>query len=186
MKMMLFKKTMLVALIAALALAAFPLMDVAAAGQMDPVPPVQGKTISNERLERIWERMNRRYERFGIFLEKSAGLVERADKMIERLRELGESTNELEAALAAFKDAVKNVHPIYESGKGILNSHKGFDSDGRVTDAAQAKDTIKDLGAKLKEIHNTMDGTGKELIELMKSVRDAHKPAADTAPASGS
>lgn len=176
MKTMLFKKTILSALIAALVLAALPLTGVSAAGQTDPTPPAQGQ-VSNERLENIWARMNRRYERLGNFFDKSDGLVDKASKMIERLEEAGESTAELEAALAAFEDAVKDAHPIYESCNGIINSHKGFDSDGKVTDAEQAKETIKELGVKFGEIKSTMDGTGKALIELMKSIRDAHRPA---------
>lgn len=177
MNTMLFKKTILVALIAALALAAFPLTGVTASGETDIQPPAQGKTISNERLERIWARMNRRYERFGRLLDKSDDLVEKANRMIERLKEAGEPTAELEAALEAFEDAVKQAHPIYESCKGIINSHKGFDPDGKVIDADQAKETLKDMGAKFGEINSALDGTGRELIKLMKSIRDAHKPA---------
>jgi uncharacterized coiled-coil DUF342 family protein len=176
MKTMLFKKTILTALIAALILAALPLTGVSAAGQADPTPPAQGQ-ISNERLENIWARMNRRYERLGRMFEKSDGLVERANAMIERLKEAGESTAELEAALAAYESAVKAAHPIYESCNGIVNSHKGFDADGKVTDAEQARETIQELGAKFGEIKTAMDGTGKALIELMKSIREAHKPA---------
>ncbi len=41
MKTMLFKKTILSALIAALVLAALPLTGVSAAGQTDPIPPAQ-------------------------------------------------------------------------------------------------------------------------------------------------
>ena len=178
MKTMLFKKTILVALVAALALAALPLTGVSAAGQTDPTPPAQGQGLSNERLERAWSRMLKGYERLGKLFDKSNGLADKAQKMIERLKEAGKPTAELEAALEAYEDAVKQARPIYESCKGIVNSHKGFDSDGKVTDAEKAKETIKDLGTNLGEVRQTMDGTAKELIELMKSIRDSHKPAA--------
>ncbi len=176
MKTMLFKKTILSALIAALVLTALPLTGVSAAGQTDPIPPAQGQ-VSNERLENIWARMNRRYERLGNFFDKSDELTARAEAMIAYLAEKGESTAELEAALAAFENAVKDAHPIYESCNGIINSHRGFDSDGKVTDAGQAKETIKELGAKFGEIKTAMNGTGKALLELMKAIREAHKPA---------
>lgn len=177
MKTMLFKKTILVALVAALTLAALPLTGASAAGQTDPVPPAQGQGFSNERLEKAWSRMLKGYERLGKLFDKSNGLADKARKMIERLNEAGEPTAELEAALEAYEDAVKQAKPIYESCKGIVNSHKGFDSDGKVTDAEQAKETIKDLGTKLGKVREAMDGTAKELIELMKSIRDSHKPA---------
>jgi hypothetical protein len=178
MKTMLFKKTILVALIAALTLAAIPASSVFAAGiYAPPTLPAQGQGLSTERLERIWDRMNSRYERLGKFFDKSDGLVGKAEKMVARLKGNSESTAELEAALAAYQEAVRKAHPIYETCKSILNSHKGFDAKGKVTDAGQARETLKDFGAKLGEIHTAMDGKAKELIELMKSIRDAHKPA---------
>jgi hypothetical protein len=176
MKTMLFKKMILSALIAVLALAALPLTGVSAAGQTDPTPPAQGQGPKPKRLEKIWARMNRRYERIGHFYDKSDTLVGKAEKMIARLKEEGESTTELDAALKAFQDASKKAHPIYESCKGIIVSHKGFDANGKVTDPEQAKETINELGTKLGENKTAMNGTGRALIGLMKSIREAHRP----------
>lgn len=185
MKTMLFKKMTLAALVFVLILAVFPLTGVFAAGQTDdPLPPTQEQGPSNERLEKAWARMNQRYERLGKFFDKSGGLADKADRMIERLKEAGEPTAELEAALAAYQEAVKQAQPIYESCKGIIASHKGFDSDGKVTDPAQAIQTIGDLGSKLMEVHEAMNGTARDLVELMKSIRDAHRPAVTPTPSS--
>ena len=118
MKTMLFKKTILVALVAALTLAAFPLTGASAAGQTDSVPPAQGQRLSNERLEKAWSRMLKGYERLGKLFDKSNGLADKARKMIRRLNEAGEPTAELEAALEAYEDAVKQAKPIYESARG--------------------------------------------------------------------
>lgn len=182
MKTMLFKKTILAALTIALALAALPITGVSAAGTNDPLPPAQGQGDGSERVEKAWERMNRRYERLGKFFDKAGELTARAEAMIAYMKEKGESTAELEAALAAFEAAVKESHPIYESCKGIISAHKGFDADGKVTDLPQAIQTLGELGAKLAEIHEAMGGAARTLIELMKSIRDAHRPA----PAPGS
>jgi cytochrome c556 len=185
MKTMLFKKMTLAALVFALILAAFPLTGVFAAGQADdPLPPTQEQGPRSARLEKIWARMNHRYERLGKFFDKSDALVDKANRMIERLKEAGESTSELEAALSAYEAAVKQAHPIYESCNGIVTSHQGFDADGKVTDAEQAKETVKDLGAKFGEIYTAMNGTGRDLIELMRSIRDAHRPAITPTPSS--
>ena len=170
------QKTILAALIVALMAAALPLTGVSAAPQTTQ-PYVDGKGISNERLENIWKRMQNRYERVGKLFDNDAKLVDRAEEMISRLKDAGEPTAELEAALKAYQDALKQARPIYESCKGILNSHKGFDENGKVTDAGQAKETVKQFGEKLIGIRNAMDGTGKALVELMKSIRDQHKPA---------
>ena len=68
---MLFRKTILVALVAALAAAALPFVSVSAAGRMHTFP--QGQ-ISNERLERVWARQLRTYERLGQGFERKRRL----------------------------------------------------------------------------------------------------------------
>ncbi|MFT3893338.1 MAG: hypothetical protein QM730_17055 [Anaerolineales bacterium] len=94
--------------------------------------------------------------------------------MIDRAKSNGKDVTALQAALNAFETAVKAAHPIYESGKGIINSHQGFDANGKVTDAAKAKETVKAMHDKLQEIKAAMDGTGKALKEAIKAFREAN------------
>lgn len=181
---MLFKKTILVALIAALALAALPLTGASAAGQYDPpTPPAAGQGPSNERMENTWQKMLKGYERLGRLSDKSDELFARADKLIAALKAMGADTAELEAALADFEQAVQQAKPIYESCKGIVASHKGFDENGKVTDAAQAIQTLGDLGSKLREIRDSLESKGKILADLLKPIRDAFRPAPTSTPA---
>lgn len=174
-KKLTFQKTILAALIVALVAAALPLTSAFAAGDNE---------ISNDRLEAIWQKMQRRYERVGKMFDNDTKLIDRAEEMIDRLKQEGKPTAEMESALKAYEDALKVARPVYESCKGIINSHKGFDGSGKVTDAEQAKETVKALAEKFGEIRNAMDGTGKALIELMKSIRDQYKPT--PTPTSGS
>src|SRR6266540_2472671 len=157
---MLFRKTILLALVAALGLAAMPFVSVSAAGEYDPTPPPQGK-ISNERLERVWARQLRIYERMGHTDE----FIARVQKLIDRAKENGKDVSAVQAALDAFAAKAKDAQPVYESIKGIINSHQGFDENGKVTDPAKAKETIQSMHEKLKEIRETMDGAGKALRE---------------------
>ncbi len=182
--MMLFKKTILAALVAALTLAAFPLTAFAANPYDPPTPPAGTPDPIYERLENVWGRMLDGYERAGQLFDKSDDLSAKAETMIARLKENGESTAELEAALAAFEDAVKQAKPVYESCNGIVTAHKGFDDNGKATDAPQAILTMGELGSKLMEIREAMDGTGRALFELMKSIRDAHRPTPTPTPSS--
>lgn len=181
--MMLIKRSIMVALVAALTVAAFPLNVAYAAGQFDPPAPPVNRVPSDNRLEGIWQRMNNGYEHLGKFFDKSDDLSGRAEKMIARLKEAGESTAQLEAALKAYEDAVQAAKPVYESCNGIVTSHKGFDASGNVTDAAQAIQTIGDLGSKLTQIRDALDGKVKELVELMKSIREDHRPLPTATPA---
>jgi prefoldin subunit 5 len=164
----LLKKTVLFALVVALGLASMPLIRASAAGEHDPTPPPQPTGhISNERLERVWARQLRVYERMG----RTDEFVAKVQKLIDRGKAIGKDITALQAALDAFKAAAKEAQPIYESIKGIINSHQGFDSNGKVTDPEKAKETVKAMHEKFKEIRETMNGTGKALHEAIKALR---------------
>ena len=177
----LIKKTILLALVAALGFAAIPFVSVYAAGEYDPTPPPQGR-ISNERLERVWARQLRIYERMG----RTDEFVAKVQKLIDRAKANGKDVSAVQAALDAFETALKNAHPIYESANGIVNSYQGFDSNGKVTDAEKAKETVKAMHEKLKEIRDAMNGTGKTLHEAIKAFREANpRPQPTPIPTSG-
>ncbi len=135
---MLFKKTVLFALVLVLGMAALPFVSVSAAGENDPTPPPQGQ-IPNERLERVWACQLRIYERMG----RTDDFVAKAQKLIDRAKANGKDVSAVQAALDAFKAAARDAQPVYESVKGIINSHPGFDTNGKVTDAEKAKETVK-------------------------------------------
>ena len=177
----LFKKTFLLALIAVLGLAAMPFISVFAAGENDPTSPPD-RQISSERLERVWARQLRIYERMG----RTDDFVAKVQKLIDRSKANGKDISAVQAALDAFERAVKDAQPIYESTKGIINSHPGFDSNGKVTDPAQAKETVKAVRAKFKEIHDALDGTGKALREAIRAFREANPRPQPTPTPAGS
>jgi len=170
----LFKKTLLIALVAALAAASLPLVSVSAAGLNDPQPPQPGGQVSNERLERVWARQLRLYERIGNGFDKSDAFVGRAQELIDKAGANGKDVSAVQSALDAFEAALKDVHPVFESGKGIVNSHQGFDENGKVTDPAKARETVQAMGGKLKEIKDAMAGTGRALREAIRSFREAN------------
>ncbi|MEW6028707.1 MAG: hypothetical protein ACOYZ8_00985 [Chloroflexota bacterium] len=173
---MLFKKTLLAALAAALTLAAVPAATVFAAGAQDPTTPPTGQ-VSDERLEQAWERAQARHERVGSFLDRSDDMIARLEEWLAKMKEQGKDTSAVEAALADFEDALEEVKPIYESASEIVAAHAGFDVDGKVTDAAQAQQTLKDLHAKSQEAKEAMDGAGKALREAVKAFREANGSA---------
>jgi hypothetical protein len=178
-----FKKTVLFALVAALAMASLPLVSVSAAGVDDPQPP-QG-TVTNEKLEQVWARQQRTYEKIGKGFDRSDEFIANAQKLIDRAKSNGKDVTALQAALDAFETAVKDAHPIYEGGKGIINSHQGFDANGKVTDPEKAKETVQEMREKLQEIRSAMDGTGKALREAIKAFRAANpRPTKTPTPTS--
>jgi len=165
----LFKKTISLALIAAIAMASLPFARVFAAGPNEPTPPPRGE-LTDERLEKIWARQLRLYKNIG----KTDEFIRKAQGLIDRAGQNGKDVSAVQAALDAFEEAVKDAKPIYESAQGIVNSHAGFDANGKVTDPEKAKETIRAMGEKLKEIKDAMDGTGKALREAIQEFREAN------------
>jgi len=181
-----FKKTLLIALVAALTVASLPLVSAYAAGESDPQPPKPDGQVSSERLERVWARQLRLYEKLGKGYDRSDAFVERVQTLIEKAGANGKDISAVQSALDAFEKSLKDAHPVYESGKGIVNSHQGFDNDGKVTDPEKAKETVKAMGDKLKEIKDAMGGTGRALHEALKAFREANpRPENFPAPEGG-
>ena len=169
---MFFKKSVLLALVAMLGLASLPLVSVAAQGSNDPTPPppaAKGQ-VSNDKLEKAWAHQLKIYNRMGK-VDEAIGKVQ---KLIDRATAKGKDASAVQTALNAFKDAVKNAQPIYESMKGIINSHQGFDANGKVTDPTQAIQTVKAMHDKIQAIRTAMNGTGKALHEAIKAFRTAN------------
>lgn len=168
----LFKKTLLIALVAALATASLPL--VSASAMQTSASTSQQEEPTGERLEKIWAHQLKIFEKIGNILDRSDAFVERVQNLIDRADENGKDVSEVQAALDAFEQALKDVHPIYESAKGIINSHQGFDSDGKVTDFEKARETVKSMGEKLREIKDAMGGAGRALHEAIQAFREAN------------
>jgi hypothetical protein len=163
-------------LVLAFVFTAFPASAVFADGLEDPgQPPDSAARFSDERVEQAWERLQQAHERQGQMLDKADTFSGKVQELIDRMKENGKDTSALQAALDAFEAEIRNAHPLYESAKGTINSHKGFDGEGKVTDQNQAVDTIKSLAEKLREVHRLVGEPGKALREALQSLRETRQ-----------
>jgi hypothetical protein len=176
----LFKKTVLVALVAALAVAAMPFIRASAMGENDLSTPRAGE-ISNERLEQAWARQLRVYDRLGEGFDRADDFIAKAQSLIDKASANGKDVKALQAALDAFEASIEEALPVYESAQPIVDAHAGFDEKGKVTDAEQAQETVRAMGEKLKEIRSAMDGTARALREAIKAFREANPRPKPTA-----
>src|SRR5215208_6223739 len=96
----LFQKSIFVALVAALAVAAMPFVSVSAAGASDPTVP-QGQ-VSNEKLEQVWARQLQAYERLGKGFDRLDDFTAKAQRLIDKANANGKEVSALQAALDAF------------------------------------------------------------------------------------
>lgn len=142
-----------------------------APGQTETPPQWQGF-----RLERTWLREQRIYDRLGFMFDHSQQRIDAAQDLIDQAKANGKDVAAVQAALDAFADALQKARPIYESGKGLIASHQGFDANGRVTDQEQATQTVKALGDKLKEVRSILEEPGRALRDAVRDFREANGP----------
>jgi hypothetical protein len=168
-----FKKMIFVVLAAVLVFAAFPLTS-AFADTPTSTPALKGE-LTNEKLEKVWARQLKIHERIGKMFTDTDSKLAKAQALIDKAAANGRDVTAVQSALDAFKVALKNTKPIYESMNGIVNPHQGFDASGKVTDLTQAKSTVEAMGAKLKDVKTSMNGTGKALRQAIRDFRKANK-----------
>ncbi len=165
-----FTKFVTAFLAAALFLAAIPVSSVLAADENPPQP-------TNEKLEAAWARAVKTHERLGKAFEDTDGRIAKLQGMIDKAAANGKDVSQLQAALDAYESALTAARPQYEALGNVIDAHSGFDANGKVANAEQAKATLKEASEKMKAIKESMGGTFKALREAIKAFREANKPA---------
>ena len=94
----LFRKTIQLAMVAALGMASLPFVSVSAMRANEPGNPPQGE-VSNEQLEKVWAHQLRAYEKMG----KTEEFISKAQKLIDRAKENGKDVTAVQAALDSFE-----------------------------------------------------------------------------------
>lgn len=175
------RKFLTTALIAAFGLGVVPLSNVHALAAADPGnPPNADQTV--DRLARAWAREQAIYNRLGTFLGNADGRLANAQDLIHKAGANGRDISEIQAALDAFSEAIRQVQPIYDSAGTIVTAHQGFDENGKVVDQTQALQTVKDLGGDLRGIRQPLVGSGKAFREALRAFRKANRPASTASP----
>jgi hypothetical protein len=170
-----FKKTIMVALTAALVFAALPLTSAFAQGENPP----KGE-VTNEKLEQAWARQLKIYEKIGKGFEDTDAQTAKIQDRLDKAAGKGKDVAALQAAFDAFTAALKSGKPTYDSISAIVSAHNGFDASGKVTDATQAQATVQEMHTKMQELKSAMNGTGKVLRDALKAFREANKPTGTT------
>ena len=170
------RKSLMVAMVAALGLGILPL---ASAYAQTPNPPAIQPSTS--RLQIAWSREQAIYVRIGNILDRASGLVTRIQSRLDEAKSKGKDVSSVQTALDAFSTALKNVQGIYAEIQAIVQSHAGFDASGNVTDPVQALQTVKDFRAKIVEIRQVgLREAGRALHEAIKALRQSNRPAPAT------
>jgi len=165
----------LLVLVITITLSAIPISTASAVGfTTDDIPPTESAKRTN-RLAFIWERLQRTYDRQGLRLDRADNLLDNLQSRLDLANDNGKDTAAVQAALDLISQAIKDVNPIHQSAKGIIASHKGFDSDGKVTDRIQALETVHSLGQSIKEVRDLVSDPFKLLQDALTAFREANR-----------
>lgn len=164
-------------------LAALSLMLSAAvpafAAEGTPTPNGERRT---QRLERLYQRALHWLDGQADNLSLAGEVAARIQEFIDKARGEGKDTSALEAALASFNAKVAEAQGKHDEAATILNTHTGFDADGKVTDPQQAQETLVAAGRALRGAHRLLVDARIELRRAIHDFRQANRPAPAQTP----
>lgn len=169
----------------ALAAAALPLTSAFAAGSKDSATP-PAPDIVKARLEMAFASQQMRITRISAAVTNYDLLTKNMQRLLDRAKSNGKDVSAIQTAFDAYQAAFEKGRPLYEQAKTIAAAHTGFDTAGNVTDAEQAKATVKSLAGVLRPYGETVGTAFKALHQAIQAFRLANpRSAPSSTPASG-
>lgn len=95
---------------------------------------------------------------------------------LDQLKNTGEDVSALQTALDTFATQIEAAQTSHDATKQILDAKTGFDTNGKVTDVAQARDTLKNARESMQESSKILRQAVKEFRQAMQAFRQAHNP----------
>jgi multidrug efflux pump subunit AcrA (membrane-fusion protein) len=108
------------------------------------------------------------------------------DGLITKLKAKGRDTAALEQAVAAFRTDIAQARAEWQAAEAILATHAGFDNDGKVTNADQARATLKDAHSHMQQArtiaHHAYEKLHAAIVAYRKAHREVKEPVAPPQP----
>ncbi len=105
------------------------------------------------------------------FITKSDNVTVRLENAIEELKAQGNDTKKLEDDLADFKNEMKKAKESQNKTLEFFADHKGFASDGNVTDERDAKAFLKEANDLQRQTIKNLKEAGKDVIGFGRDLR---------------
>ena len=87
----------------------------------------------------------------------------------------GNDTSELEAALADARANLAEAQASHDTAAQILDKKAGFDDEGNVVDAQQARDTLKEAGRAMRDAAQILRDTQQDFREALRDYRQSKR-----------
>ena len=109
-------------------------------------------------------------------------LTEKAQERIDALMAKGKDVSGLEAALAAFENALVDINTSHGEAARLVASHAGFNDNGKVIDLEAAKITVQKTHEALKATREMMADAGRAIRLAIRQYREANAPVPTEQP----
>jgi hypothetical protein len=141
---------------------------------------------ANAALPRTYKLEQNRLMIQDIRLKNAVLHADKLDQLIARLKAKGQDTAVLEQAVAAFRADIATARAEWQAASTTLATHTGFDNNGKVTNADQARATLKDAHSHMEQTHTIARSAYQKLHTAIVAYRKAHRevkePLAPTQP----
>ena len=139
-------------------------------------PPTQGQSIEtrNARLEQAYQREQAWLTTQQNNLNKMNTVADKVQQFITTQQGKGKDVTALQAALATFKSQLVTAQASHTTAANVLSTHLGFDANGKVTDAAQARQTLLEARQSLRDAHDVMRQAVNDLRRAIRQWRQAN------------
>ena len=137
--------------------------------------PAGGAPRADKKLAQMYRLEQQRLRVQGQRLTKAAAFAAKFDQLIAKFKAKGQDTAALEQTVAAYRSAIERARGEWTAAQSALGTHAGFDSDGKVTNADQARATLQDAHSHMKQAHTIAKGALKDLRRAFAAFRKAHR-----------
>jgi hypothetical protein len=145
-----------------------------------PVPPGGGTAKAELALSRTYKAEQKRLKLQDARLKRVEDYATKIDSLIAKFKAKGKDTAALEQAVVAFRSSIALARAEWQAASAILATHAGFDADGKVSNADQARATLKDAHSHIEQVHTIARAAYEKLHTAIAAYRKAHREV--TAP----
>lgn len=126
-------------------------------------------------LTRAYREQQARLKLQDLRLKHAAEFAGKVEAMVAKLKAQGKDTAALERALAEYRAAIERARSEWQAAAATLAKHAGFGDDGKVTNADQARATLKDAHGHMEQTHKIAHEAFVALRKAMAEFRKANR-----------
>lgn len=155
-------------------IAAAPTGAALAAPGTPPAKQGQLDQAAKTRLEQAYQREQAWLSQQADNLNKLNNVAGKVQQFITTQQGKGKDVTALQAALTTFQSQIATAQSAHNTAAKVLSTHTGFDANGQVTEAAQARQTVLEARQSLRAAHTVMRQAVTDLHRAVREWRQAN------------